>query len=60
MRLAPTLLALTDLAANSTGQQKMLDNHAAMRDLRCARGFIRTDGWWSTNQTRMVMERETR
>lgn len=38
----------------------MLDNYAVMADLRYTSGFIWVDRWSSTNENRMVMERETR
>ncbi len=47
------IIVLTVLACGTSdafGQQKMLANYAAMADLRCAGGFLATDGFWTADE----------
>ena len=59
MRIVVVLAGLAAGAAGALGQEKMLANYAAMPDLRCAGGFLATDGFWTADEN-ASLEREER
>ena len=60
MRLIRLPAALSVSSLPLSGQEKMPQKYSAMPDLRCVGGFLQADGWWSTNQNKIAMERERR
>ena len=50
LRIIIVLTVLACSTSDAFGQEKMLANYTAMADLRCAGGFLATDGFWTADE----------